>query len=293
MSNNNNDDGGAMVLMCCMFMCLCYCMCSSASSVLGTILQPTSTYSYSGMDKAWKDLGAADDKGSYTSPVYGNLGNNPMKGQCPKGSYLTDVMAFHGQGEHTNAIQGWCYDPKTQKVQRLFDAPTCGKRDRPKASNVFLDGLNAMMVAIGGVLAVIPGFQAFGATLIAGGAASLAVQGAGLADAKNNLLKGGYGRAVYDYNFLASPAGIYKWEVRPKDNEIQGLNMIGLQGDELGWTGGNRSRTWGSKGPRRGDPTGTIHKGRCAPGKIVTAITANCGDRLDGIQFTCDVPPLD
>lgn len=295
--SNGNDDGAMAVLMCSMFMSMCYSMCSSGSMVLGAVAPGGSgSGSYSGMEKAWKKAFSGDDgvkKGLYTSPEYGTFDGKAMRGMCPEGSYVTDVMAFYGQGEHTNAIQGWCYNPKTTKVTRLFDAPTCGKRDRPKASNILLDSLNAVMIGVGAVLAVVPGFQAIGATMVAGGAASLAVQGVGLADAKNNLLKGGYGRGTYNYKFLASPSGIYKWKVRPKDGEIQGLNMYGLTGSEMGWAGGNKTSTFGSSGPRRGDPTGTIRTGTCAPGKIVKGIRARCGDRLDGIQFMCDVPPLE
>lgn len=289
--NANNDGGAAVVMMSCMIMSMCYSMCSSGSAML-SVLGGGNSVSYTGMDDVWGSMtkGTKVKPGKWTSKTYGNM-DKPMRGQCPEGAYLTDVMAFYGQGEHTNALQGWCYNPTTKKVNRLFDAPTCGKRDRPKASNVFLDGLNAIMIGIGAVIAVIPGFHGIGAALVAGGAGGLAIQGAGLADAKENLLKGGYGRAVYDYKFLASPAGIYKWKVRPKDDEIQGLNMYGLQGQELGWAGGNSGKTFGRKGPRSTDPSGTIHTGSCPKGKIVTGIEASCGDRVDGLRFTCDVPP--
>ena len=235
------------------------------------------------MSQTWRDFGSNKvQPGIHESEAYGDM-SKPTRAVCPSGSYLTDVMAFHGQGEHTNAIQAWCFDPKTEKATRLFSSATCGKRDRPKAGNVFSD----LFTTIGNILTLLNPIY-----LAVTGVAPLTTQGIGLADAKSNLLRGGYGREVYPYKFIASPAGIYKWAVRPKDNEIQGLNLWGLRGEQMGWAGGNLSKTNGPSGPRSGHPSGNITVGACPKGKIVKGIIASCGDRVDGLKFICDAPPF-
>lgn len=286
MGNSNNDDDAVLVIVVSLIMCCCmYCMSSSSLSLLGHAAGRTGGGSgYTGQTKTWQEYDSNKVKpGVYESQAYGDM-SKPTRAVCPEGSYLTDVMAFHGQGEHTNAIQGWCFDPKTEKATRLFSSATCGKRDRPKAKNIFMDASNIFMLMLSGGLAA--------PAAVLGFASSAIPQSIGLADAKTNLLRGGYGRAVYDYKLIASPAGIYKWAVRPKDNEIQGLNLWGLRGEEMGWAGGNASKTIGPSGPRKGNPTGNITVGTCPKGKIVKGIVASCGDRVDGLKFICDVPPF-
>jgi hypothetical protein len=227
--------------------------------------------------------------GLWESPSYGRAGGD--RNVCPTGSYVTDIMAFHGQGSYTNAFNMWCYNPDTHEVTRLWKSPTCGKRDRPKVGNVFLDGLNAIVIGLGAIVAIVPGFQAIGATMVAGGVASLAAQGAGIAASQREVLRPGYGRALYDYKYLAAPAGVYKWEINPKENDgIHGLNMHGLQGSMLGWAGGDGGYRVGPGGPRRSVAPLKAKTGTCPLGKVVVGVEASCGDRVDGMKFLCDVP---
>lgn len=220
-----------------------------------------------------------------------------MGGTCPKGSYITDVVAFHGQGEHTNAIQAWCWDPVKKQEQRVFSKPTCGKRDRPDAGAAGRYAGMGISIALSAVASIF--FPPAGALAAAGVAAltvgatvaTVTTEAVVAADLQNKVLSPGAGRALWEYNYVNSPGGFYKWGVRPKDGEIQGLNMYGLSGQELKWTGGNSRRIFGPTGPRRGEPTGQLTKATCPKGKIVTGIKASCGDRVDGISFICDAPP--
>jgi len=222
----------------------------------------------------------------------------PSGGECPPGSYITDMVVFHGQGEHTNAIQGWCWNPSQKTATRLFSSPTCGKRDRPDAKAIgrlfgtafatafaavatfFSGGMAAPLLAVTVALTV-------GATVL-----TIATEAKIASDAKDKVLQPQSGRKLWKFKYQTDPGGYYRWAVRPKDGEIQGLNMYGLSGVELGWAGGNLRRIFGPKGPRSGEPTGEITKAQCPNGKIVTGIRANCGDRVDGIQFICNKPPI-
>jgi len=230
--------------------------------------------------------------GLWESNQYGGKGGKTYRAMCPANSYVSDVIGFYGQGTHTNALQAWCYNPDTHAASRLFDGQTCGKRDYPSAGAAFeFIGymFAAITVAIGtfgaGLAAIVPVFMSMGPTLTS--------KTIGWADARKNLLKPQFGRKLYKYLYMSAGAGIYKWSVNPKNNEIHGLNLYGLTGEESGWIGGRSSGSRvGPGGPRTSlQPVlkGAI-TGQCPLGKVVVGIEANCGDRVDGLKFLCDVP---
>ena len=295
MSNGNN--GSLVVVISLIYIVLCIIGSSSFSSVMGTVLFP-SLRSSSNPSGIWSSVfKTRPTPGEWTSPSYGTMGDNPIGGTCPKGSYITDVVAFYGQDEHTNAIQAWCWDPVKKKEQRIFSKPTCGKRDRPdtgKAAEYAGLGLSIAASAVATIFFPPAGaFAAAGAAALTVGAtvATVATEAVIAADLNKKVLAPGGGRALWEYRYVNSPGGFYKWAVRPKDDEIQGVNIYGLGGQQLQWAGGNSRRIFGPKGPRRGEPTGQITKATCPKGKIVTGLRASCGDRVDGISFTCDAPP--
>ena len=291
MSNNNNS---LIIIVSVIYIFLCLSSVSSFSSLLGFM---TKGATYGDMSSVWsRAFGTSIQSGEWSSPVYGTMKNS--KGStCPSGSYITDMMIFHGQGDHTNAIQAWCYDPKSKNTSRIFDTPTCGKRDRTDAGAVGMIAANAIMAIAAAVVTVF--FPPAGAAAWAGVAASVAGTTAGTAlqiasavDAKKDILKPQSGRKLWDYTYVGAPAGFYKWSVRPKDGEIKGLKVDAIDGQTTGWAGGNAGRVTGRFGPRRGVPSGKITTATCPKGKIVTGLKASCSDRVDGIQFICDVPPI-
>lgn len=127
--NVNNGSAGIIFIILISAMC-CFFGMSSISSTLGILSMPGGA-TYGDMSSIWRQRGIAKP-GSWESSAYGTMkGHTPIGGECPPGSYITDVVAFHGQDEHTNAIQGWCWDPKQKNATRVFSSPTCGNRDRP------------------------------------------------------------------------------------------------------------------------------------------------------------------
>lgn len=278
------DDEAAMVMMMSMMMCsVMFCICSSSSSSIMSLSSAKGRGGASGTDNAHMKGGV--EPGLWESEKYGGGGGKGSRAICPANSYITDVIGFFGQGTHTNAINAWCYNPDTHEVKRLFASPTCGNRDRPSAGAAF-EFIGYMVgVALTAVFTMGLSLSLFGPTLIG--------KTIGWADARKNILKPQFGRKLWKYRYLSAPAGIYKWDVNPKDGEIHGINLHGLNGQMSGWIGG-REGGWrvGPGGPRQYlDPvikgkTG----GRCPLGKVVVGMDARCGDRVDSIKFYCDVP---
>jgi len=247
--------------------------------------------------------GKAAMTGPWTSREYGNMqGHTPIGDSCKPGEYVTDIIGFHGQGEHTNALQFWCYNPKTRKTRRVFKKPTCGKRDRPDHLGQFLIALTpviAVATAIAAVFfppawAITPGVVTIATTAV-GTAAGVALEIASGIDADNDVLKPSSGRKMWDVVWTGSPYGYNAWSLREKDGVIQGLKLSPVDtGDDTGgsaWIGGNVATVSGPSGPqmmRR--PTGNITTQACPSGYVVTGVKAACGDRVDGIQFTCNRP---
>jgi hypothetical protein len=299
--NANNGTAGIVFIVLISAMC-CFFGVSSLSSLLGILSVPGGK-TYGDMSTVWRKQGSYSVKpGPWESDSYGTMdGHTPIGGECPSGSYITDVIAFHGQDEHTNAIQGFCWDPKKKDATRIFSPPTCGKRDHPDAKAALQKLLTPVMVwltvaataltVVTGGLAT-PLLAATIALTVATTVSSITSEAIIAQKMKNEVLAPGYGRKLWDYKYKNDPAGYYRWAVRSKDGVIQGLNMYGLGGEELTWAGGNARRIFGPKGPRSGEPTGTITKAQCPKGKIVTGIRASCGDRVDGIQFICNTPPI-
>jgi hypothetical protein len=285
-----DDDDAFVVLACCLVLCTICSMCSSSSSSIAMMSAKGGT-----SKSAWKNsphMKQGTPPGLWESNQYGGKGGKTYRAMCPANSYVSDVIGFYGQGTHTNALQAWCYNPDTHAASRLFDGQTCGKRDYPSAGAAFeFVGymLAAITVAIGtfgaGLAAIVPVFMWMGPTLVP--------KSIGWADARKNLLKPQFGRKLYKYLYMSAGAGIYKWSVNPKNNEIHGLNLYGLTGEESGWIGGRSSGSRvGPGGPRKSlQPVlKDAVTGQCPLGKVVVGIEANCGDRIDGLKFLCDVP---
>jgi hypothetical protein len=242
-------------------------------------------------------VGTATMSGPWTSRQYGSIRENPIGRTCPKGQYITDVIGFHGQGEYTNALQAWCYDPKSKRTTRIFSKPTCGKRDKPDAKRGFLIALTPIIAVAAAALTVF--FPPAGAAAwtgvaasVAGTAASVGMEIASGIDADKDVLKAGSGRALWDVVWTGSPYGYNRWSVREKDGVIQGLKFDGADGQtSTGWIGGNVTNVMGPSGPRLArNPTGNIVTQSCPKGYVLTGINATCGDRVDGLVMTCNRP---
>jgi len=227
-----------------------------------------------------------------------NAGNPAMGGTCPPGSYISDIIGFDGQGDHTNALQAWCWDPKKKIVTRIFAGkPTCGKRDKPDGGRIALIAFTPITAIAAAALTVIfppAGALAWAgvAASVAGTAASVGMEIAAGVDAAKDVLKPGSGRALWNVKIANSPAGWKTWSVRQEKGEIQGLQLDAVDGTtSTGWIGGGGSKVFGSGGVRQGAPVGKITTQSCPRGTIMNGISASCGDRVDGLQFTCARPP--
>lgn len=299
--NNNNNGEILIVVISCLYIIMCCSAISSMSTSLGISFGMRGD---GGASSTWEKTPKVVP-GPWTSSDYGTMKDGTTMSMCPEGSYVSNAMVFYGQKDHTNAIQAWCWNPSTKQTARIFDSPTCGKRDRPDAGAIlkfaFLD-IFLQVAAVTASIALTVFFPPAGAAMwaltgamIAGTVGTTvvttAMTAAAYADAKEKLLKPGVGRKLWDYEFFDAPAGINSWMVRPKDGEIKGLKFFGLGGEEMKWAGGGSNVSSGSYGPRKTDPSGTITKGTCPKGKIVRGIKASCGDRVDGLAFLCDVPP--
>lgn len=291
------SDAAASILSLCLLCCCCSYLCWSACVVISLFLGDSS---YADQTDFWKKTLGLSAGGPWKSKVYGNQ-HRPIGGDCPAGSFVTDVIGFSGQGDHTNALQFWCYDPSTQKTSRIFKKPTCGKRDKPDPEAIALLAFTPIVAIAATALTIFPGTQPLGALAwtglavsVAGTAAWAGMEIASGIDAAKDILKPGKGRSLWPkIAWTGAPAGYYKWNVRPKDNEIKGLNLYAIDGQRTGWIGGMGSENdrFGAYGPRKKPPTDNVITQRCPPGTIITGVTASCGDRVDGIQFTCDRPP--
>jgi len=241
--------------------------------------------------------GTPTTTGPWTSPSYGSMRDNPYGRSCAEGEYITDVIGFHGQGEHTNALQAWCYNPKTKKTTRIFKNPTCGKRDKHDHLNSFMIALTPILAIAATAITIISGGSAAVvwvgvAATAAGTAASVGTQIASGIDAHKDVLNAGAGRKMWDVVWSGSPYGFNKWSTRAKDGEIQGLKLDGTDGEvSTDWIGGGTVRVNGPAGPRLvRAPSGKVVTQSCPTGYVVTGIEATCGDRVDGIRFVCNRP---
>ncbi len=206
----------------------------------------------------------AATKGEWVSPYYGKASDhNLLKFSCPNGKVLSTVVLFGGENNNaqTNAIGAFCHLPggSGEPTNALSNGnPTCGKRDYPHAGQFFKS--------------LFEGFENI-----------LSTTSFGLID---KMLKPESSRRLWTPNPQTSILGFTGWEVIPDGcpkSGLCGLNMITAEGTETGWSGGE-----GSSLPS--DHKSKKQTGRCPPGKIVKEIRTKCGDRVDGIQFVCDVP---
>lgn len=241
-------------------------------------------------------IGTPTNTGPWTSRAYGSLRDKPIGRTCPPGQYVSDVIGFYGQGEHTNALQFWCFDPKTKKTSRVFKKPTCGKRDKPDSLSAFMVALTPIIAVVSAVL--IPfsgGATAMGiaaAVTIAGTAASVGMDITSGIDANKDVLAPASGRKLWDVVWTGSPYGYNEWSVREKDGEIQGIKLDSSdEAASTGWIGGGLAKINGPAGPRMARmPTGKYVTQKCPSGYVITGVEATCGDRVDGLRFTCNKP---
>jgi len=230
------------------------CISSSSSSVLTLWNKKKSTA-----------LNGDVTPGKWSSRMYGKVHSNSGTYMCPKGSYISDMIMFHGQKDHTNAWNGYCFNPESESITRVFTkGTTCGKRDRPDVGKGFGDALSSVATGLTKLV-----------TFDFGG---VATEAKARADAQKDILQGGFGRALWKPIHFSSPLGINAWHVVPKDDEIKGLQLYGIDGTPSGWAGGtSQSRS-------------TASRGQCPKGKVLVGVTSGCGDRVDNIKFHCDVP---
>jgi len=277
------DDGAAM-LMSCMMLCMTLCMCSSSSSSVTSMMTGKQGAANTKTTNPHMERNAS--AGLWESPSYGGGGGKSTRAMCPPNSYLTSVIGFHGEGMHTNALQGYCYDPDTHDVKRLFPGVTCGNRDKPSVGAAFefigymLATITLSLFTVWGVAFLWMGPIMIGKTI-------------GWSDARKNVLKPQFGRKLWKYKFMSAPAGVYAWDILSKDSEVNGVNFYGLNGETSGWIGGREGGyRVGPDGPRRQiDPViKGATSGRCPLGKVVVGIDAGCGDRVDRLKFLCDIP---
>jgi len=195
--------------------------------------------------------------GPWESPWYGTKKHEVRKFSCPTGKNITGAVLFGGEDNNaqTNAIAAVCSLPDFSGGSNALDngKPTCGKRDFPHAATIVRDSIKSVGQLFGPV---------------------------------DQLLSSGFGRKLWTQYTLATPSGITGWEVIPGEGSgcpksgLCGLNLISAEGQHSGWAGGQSDRV--NKGNKQ--------VGTCPPGKIVKEIRTTCGDRVDGIQFMCDVP---
>lgn len=273
------QDDGAIVLMCSMMSCMIFCMCSSSSSSIMSMLSGQRRGANTATNNAHMKQSAS--AGLWESSSYGGGGGKSTRAMCPRNSYLTSVIGFYGQGTHTNALQGYCYDPDTHDVKPLFPGKTCGNRDYPSVGAAF-EFIGYMAVII-----VFTGVGLFWMTPI------LVGKTIGWSDARKNVLKPQFGRKLFKNHFMSAPSGIYAWDISSKSNEVHGVNFYGLNGETSGWIGGRQSGyRVGPGGPRQqiNPVVKGATAGRCPLGKVIVGIDAGCGDRVDRLKFLCDIP---
>jgi len=279
-------------LMCCCAVMVC------GVCILMTRMRGTPGVVYGDVRDLWQSMGTSSTT-SWTSPSYGTMKGTPIGSTCPSGSYVSDIIGFSGENSATNALQAWCWDPKLKKLTtRIFaNKPTCGKRDRPDAKAIAMIAFTPITAVAAAALTIL--FPPAGAlawtavaTSVAGTLASVGMEIASGVDVSKDILKPQSGRALWDFALAGTPAGWNRWSVRPKDGEIKGLRFDAVDGKTTGWIGGGDGKTFSSAGVEKSQPSGKITTQSCPRGTILTGIKASCGDRVDGIQFTCGRPPM-
>lgn len=276
------------VMCCCMVMLcgLCVLMRMQGKQVV-----------YGDMRDLWREKLGTSSGQVWTSPAYGTMKGTIIGGTCPSGSYISDIIGFSGQDSSTNALQAWCWNPKTKQLSRVFaNKPTCGKRDRPDAGAIAMIAFTPITALAAAALTVI--FPPAGALAwtgvaasVAGTMASVGMEIAAGVDASKDILKPQSGKALWDFKLAGAPAGWNRWYVRPKDGEIKGLRLDALDGQTTQWMGGGDGKSFSSAGVEQSQPSGKITTQACPRGTLLTGIKASCGDRVDGIQFVCGPPP--
>lgn len=190
---------------------------------------------------------ARNSPGLWKSPEYGGGGGGGMKTHmCGPGEIVSHVVGFYGQNNNsnTNAFTAFCKKPGEEKVMPIMNEVTCGKRNYPDASQGIADFLQSLFAVINIDFL--------------------------------NVYQKSFGRSVYKDEFASSERGFDSWEVKVKDNEVQGLRLR------------SRDQTQMVAGGKDPNARYAVHTGECPPGKVLVGFRASCGDRVDRIQMLCD-----
>jgi len=260
-------------------------------------------------DKGWSDTGCgskhgprvgklecrkqADVKpGRWESPWYGNAKDENNKrryrvAKCPDKQNITGIVLHGGEDDNaqTNAINAFCSREDFGDVSSAFKGTYslgltqgCGKTGFTHAGEMFK--------MIGAVLGDFFSFD----LKFTGAFGQGAKKGQEYTKYVDNTVNPGAGNKSWTPYMALSPTGFVGWEVIPGGKDagcpksgLCGLKMYTAEGASTGWAGGEGSRL-------KKDHKDKRQIGRCPAGKIVKEIRTDCGDRVDGIQFICDVP---
>lgn len=234
--------------------------------------------------------------GPWESPWYGTQPENRTEtkshdgrgykfASCPNGKNITGIV-LHGGEDHnaqTNAINAFCSKPDFTDVSNAFrssnpDIHGCGKTGYSQAG-AFFKGLGAIF---GDLFSGNLKFSsAFGYDPKTGQEYTKFV---------DNAVNPGFGNQAHIPFPALTSTGFTGWEVIPGGKNagcpksgLCGLNLITAEGAQTGWAGGEGKNLPSNHKNKK-------QTGQCPPGKIIKEIRTQCGDRVDGIQFICDVP---
>lgn len=153
--------------------------------------------------------------GLWKSPEYGGYGGGGMKEyRCGPGEIVSHVVGFYGQNNdsNTNAFTAFCKKPGEERINPIMKKPTCGKRNKPDASQGFADFFSSLFALVN--LDVL------------------------------NVYQRDFGRKLYKNEFAGSERGFTSWGVNVKDGEIHGLRLRSQDQTELRAGGGDPNSTY-------------------------------------------------
>lgn len=134
--------------------------------------------------------------GVWESPAYGGHGGGATKTyRCGPGEIVSHVVGFYGQNNdsNTNAFTAFCKKPGEEKITPIMNEVTCGKRNKPDASQGFADFFSSFISLIN--------FDFL------------------------NIYQKSFGRTLYKNEFATSERGFNSWNVKVKDGEVHGLQL--------------------------------------------------------------------
>jgi len=228
------------------------------------------------------------EPGPWESPVYG-YDKGWKIAKCPEGTSqnITGIVLHGGEDENaqTNALHAFCSRPDFGEVTNAFPKNEVGAPGGCGKTSFF--NFIEIFKSIGGIFGdFFTGDFKF---------TSLGIDpkdGQLYQEYIDNTIEPGFAEKSWSPYLLMSPTGITGWEVIPGGKDagcpksgICGLNLISAEGKETGWAGGEGNKLTDPVNHKKQKQVGT-----CPPGKIISEIRTTCGDRVDGIQFVCDVP---